>query len=58
MTSLALNANTIQGRGVRVADGDTINDDKTVVHGGKKMIFAGRYYILRQLGQGGMGEVL
>ena len=57
MTSLALNANTIQGRVVRVADGDTINDDKTVAGGGKKMILAGCYHILHPLGHGGMGEV-
>ena len=30
------------------------NDDRTVAVGGKGMILAGRYHILRQLGQGGM----
>lgn len=34
----------------------TINDDKTIV-GGEDMILAGRYHILRRLGQGGMGAV-
>ena len=33
---------------------NTINDDRTVAGGGKGMILAGRYHILRQLGQGGM----
>ena len=33
----------------------TINDDRTVAGGGKDMILAGRYHILRRLGQGGMG---
>ena len=32
----------------------TINDGRTVAGGGKDMILAGRYHILRQLGQGGM----
>ena len=32
---------------------NTINDDRTVAGGGKDMILAGRYHILRQLGQGG-----
>ena len=36
---------------------NTINDDRTVAGGGKGMILAGRYHILRQLGQGGMGAV-
>ena len=34
---------------------NTINDDKTIA-GGEGAILAGRYHILRQLGQGG-GEV-
>lgn len=29
----------------------TINDDRTVVGGGKDMILAGRYHILRRLGK-------
>ena len=33
---------------------ETINDDRTVAGGGKDMILAGRYHILRQLGQGGL----
>ena len=32
---------------------NTINDDKTIAGGGKGAILAGRYHILRQLGQGG-----
>ena len=32
----------------------TINDDKTIPRGGEGMILAGRYHILRRLGQGGM----
>ena len=36
---------------------NTINDDRTVADGGKGMIFAGRYHILRQLGQGGTNGV-
>ena len=36
---------------------NTINDDKTVAGGGKDMILAGRYHILRQQGQGGIGAV-
>ncbi len=36
---------------------NTINDDKTFVGGGKDLILAGRYHILRQLGKGGMGAV-
>ena len=35
---------------------NTINDDKTIV-GGSGTMLAGRYHILRQLGQGGMGSV-
>jgi hypothetical protein len=34
----------------------TINDDKTIA-GGEDMILAGRYHILRQLGQDGICEV-
>ena len=36
---------------------NAINDDKTIAGGGKDMILAGRYNILRQLGQGGMGSI-
>lgn len=35
----------------------TINDDKTLAGGGKDVILTGRYNILRQLGQGGMGSI-
>ena len=35
----------------------TINDDRAAAGGGKDMILAGRYHILRQLVQGGMGAV-
>jgi hypothetical protein len=31
---------------------NTINDDKTIAGGGKDTILAGRYHILRRLGQG------
>ena len=34
------------------------NDDKTIAGSGKDMFLAGRYHILRQLGQGGMGAAL
>ena len=34
---------------------NTINDDKTIAGGGEGAILAGRYNILRQLGQGGEG---
>ena len=36
---------------------NTINDDKTIAGGGENMILAGRYHILRRLGQGGMNRV-
>ena len=32
---------------------NTINDDKTVAGGGKEVTLAGRYHIIRQLGQDG-----
>lgn len=35
---------------------NTINDAKTIV-GGKDMILAGRYHIIRHLGRGGMLSV-
>ena len=37
---------------------NTINDDRTVAGGGKDMILAGRYHILRRLGQGGSGTMM
>ena len=33
---------------------DTINDGRAVAGGGKDMILAGRYHILRQLRRGGV----
>ena len=36
---------------------NTINDDKTIAGGGEGAILAGRYRILCQLGQGGMGAL-
>lgn len=32
---------------------NTINGDKTVAGGGRDVTLAGRYHIIRQLGQGG-----
>ena len=37
---------------------NTINDDKTVAASGKDVTLSGRYHILRQLGQGGMGTMM
>ena len=37
---------------------NTINDNKTIVGGGKDAILAGRYNILSQLGQGGVGTMM
>lgn len=34
---------------------NTTNDDKTIADSGKDTVLAGRYRILRQLGQGGTG---
>ena len=36
---------------------NTISDDKTIAGGGAGAILAGRYKIIRQLGQGGIGAV-
>ena len=36
---------------------NTINDAKTIAGGGKDMILAGCYHILRLLGQGDMGAI-
>ena len=35
---------------------NSINDDKTIA-GGSGTMLAGRYHILRQLGEGGMGSI-
>ena len=37
---------------------NTINDDKTIAGGDKDVILAGRYHILRQLGQCCMGTMM
>ena len=37
---------------------NAINDDKTIAAGGKDVILAGRYKIVRQFGCGGMGVVM
>ena len=34
---------------------NTIDNDKTIADSGKDTVLAGRYRILRQLGQGGTG---
>ena len=36
---------------------DTVNDGKTVAGGGKDVTLAGRYHIIRQLGQGRIGVI-
>ena len=36
---------------------DTINDKNTIAGDGQDMIHAGRYNILRQFGEGGIGAV-
>ena len=36
---------------------NTINDAKTIAGGGENETLAGRYHILRQLGQGGTNGV-
>ncbi len=36
---------------------ETMNDEKTIVNGGRNMMLAKRYRIIRRLGQGGMGSV-
>ena len=35
---------------------NTINGDKTVTGGGNDVTLAGRYHIIRQLGQGGISN--
>ena len=36
---------------------NTINDGKTIAGDGKDVVLAGRYHIIRHLGQGGMDAI-